>query len=98
MGHQLNRVVAGIVTVPIVNRLQMIEVEREQRERLAVATRSLDLAGETLRKAAIVGKAGHWIGERICTKAGFAGVRRDDAGVASDELVGIERFGHVVGS
>ena len=72
MGHQLNRVVAGVVAVPVVDRFQVIEVEREQRERLAVATRSLDLAGEALRKAAIVGKPGQRIGERICTKAGFA--------------------------
>jgi hypothetical protein len=56
-----NRLVAGTMAVPVVNRLETIEIQQEQRERFTVAPQPRELSIESIVQATGVREAGQRI-------------------------------------
>jgi hypothetical protein len=66
--------VAGQVSDPVVDLLEVVEVEHDQRELALVAVRARDLASECLVEEAAVVEAGE--GVQVCQPARFAEAAR----------------------
>jgi hypothetical protein len=64
-GHRLDDAVAGLVAEPIVEDLEVVEIDRDQRHRRPVELRSGGDGGEALVEPAVIGHARERIGVRI---------------------------------
>ncbi len=53
------------MAVGVVDGLEVVEVEHDQPERMVIAPNLLDLGGQQLLEAAVVGQPGQLIGDRL---------------------------------
>ena len=58
LGHRRQQPVAGVVTVGVVDRLEVVEVEEQHRDRGLAAVRALERVREPVREQRAVGKLG----------------------------------------
>ena len=63
-GDRLQPLVAGLVAEPVVDLLEAVEVEQDERQRVAGAADALQLAGEVLLEGAVVAQPGQRVGDR----------------------------------
>ena len=63
-GEGLQALVAGLVAVRVVDRLEVVDVEEDEGQRHAGAAHALQLAGDVLVEGAVVAQARERVGDR----------------------------------
>src|SRR5581483_7521673 len=89
-GDGLQGSIATLVSVGVVDRLEVVQVEQQERERFAVAVGSGDLPLELAAKVPSVGKASEIVGLReefqFGTASGVVECERCDGGEVGDQF------------